>query len=439
MDLREIKDWSRPQWNPQKKLLPRTPQPPLNKVFLGDCNEVVASWPDIFVDLVYLDPPFLTQKRHRSTNRERSIIFAFNDLWESHHEYAEFIHARMVQCHRVLKSTGSIYFHCDRNAIHIARAVLDDVFGTEQFRSEIIWAYKRWSNSKNGLLASHQNILYYTKSDKFVFNQLFTDYSPSTNVEQILQQRARDAHGKSIYRRNKDGKVISNGTKKGVPLGDVWDIPYLNPKANERGGYPTQKPVLLLERIIELSTDAGDIVLDPFCGSGTTLVTSALSDRQYIGIDISAEACQLSKSRLNSPVKTESALLENGRDSYVNADSQLLQCLSGCEYVPIQRNNGIDAIINAPQLNSIALVRVQRPHETISEAANALVRAATEKNATLLIVVKTRNVATLFVDDDVPSDVQVIESTGFAINEAIEALQREMQLTNEGLDVALQP
>jgi len=258
---------------------------------------------------------------------------------------------------------------------------------------------------------------------------VFTDYSPSTNVEQILQQRARDAHGKSIYRRNEDGTVISNGTKKGVPLGDVWDIPYLNPKANERVGYPTQKPILLLERIIELSTNAGDLVLDPFCGSGTTLVTSALSDRQFIGIDVSAEACQLSKSRLNSPVKTESALLENGRDSYANADSQLLQCLSGCEYVPIQRNNGIDAIVNAPQLNSIALVRVQRPHETISEAATALVRASTAKNATLLIVVKTRNVATLFADDDVPTDVQVIESTGFAIYEAIEALQRQMNVT----------
>ncbi|TVQ03615.1 MAG: site-specific DNA-methyltransferase [Planctomycetaceae bacterium] len=385
----------------------------------------MSAWPDGFVDLAYLDPPFLTQKRHKSTNRERSKTFAFDDLWGSHHDYSEFIYQRVAQCHRILKDTGSIYFHCDRNATHIARAVLDDIFGAERFRSEIIWTYRRWSNSKNGLLASHQNIFYYTKSENFKFNQLLTDYSPSTNVDQILQQRARDSNGKSIYRRDKDGNVISNGAKRGVPLGDVWDIPYLNPKANERVGYPTQKPILLLERIIELSTDSGDIVVDPFCGSGTTLVASSLSHRKFIGIDVSAEACQLSRSRLSSPVKTESALLETGRASYANADSQLLQCLSGCDYVPVQRNSGIDAIVNAPTTNSIALVRIQRADETVNEAASLLIKASRGKNADLLIVVKTRHVATLFDDDEATTNVQVIESTAFAVNEAVAALQRE--------------
>ncbi len=412
-----------------KKSPPKIRQPLLDEVFQGDCKDVMALLPDDLVDLIYLDPPFLTQKRHKSTNRERSKSFAFDDLWESHNEYAKFIHQRVTLCHRVLKKTGSLYFHCDRNAIHIARAVLDAVFGADRFRSEIIWAYRRWSNSKNGLLASHQNILYYTKGEDFTFNQMFTDYSPSTNVDQILQQRARDAHGKSIYRRNEEGTVISNGTKNGVPLGDVWDIPYLNPKANERVGYPTQKPILLLERIIELSTNTGDIVLDPFCGSGTSLVAAALSDRRFIGIDIASDACQLSRSRLESPVKTESALLESGRESYINVDAQLLQCLSGCEYVPIQRNKGIDAIINAEHLNAVALVRVQRQHETISEAANALVRASSEKNAALLILIRTRTVPTLFNDDEVPADVHIIDSAGFAINQVIGSLQREMHVT----------
>ena len=412
-----------------KRSLPRIRQPRLDEVCQGDCKDVMALLPDGLVDLIYLDPPFLTQKRHKSTNRERSKTFAFDDLWESHHEYAEFIHQRVTLCHRVLKNTGSIYFHCDRNAIHIARAVLDDVFGADRFRSEIIWAYRRWSNSKNGLLASHQNILYYTKGEEFTFNQMFTDYSPSTNVDQILQQRARDAHGKSVYRRNEEGTVISNGTKNGVPLGDVWDIPYLNPKANERVGYPTQKPILLLERIIELSTNAGDVLLDPFCGSGTSLVAAALSDRRFIGIDIASDACELSRSRLKSPVKTESALLESGRESYVNVDSQVLLCLSGCEYVPIQRNKGIDAIVNAAHLNAVALVRVQRQHETISEAANALVRAASGKNAALLILIRTRIVPTLFDDDEVPTAVHIVDSAGFAINQAIGSLQPEMQVT----------
>jgi site-specific DNA-methyltransferase (adenine-specific) len=381
------------------------------------------------VDLIYLDPPFLTQKRHKSTNRERSKSFAFDDLWETHHEYVDFIHQRVMQCHRVLKDTGSLYFHCDRNAIHIARAILDDVFGAERFRSEIIWSYRRWSNSRNGLLASHQNILYYTKSEDFTFNQIFTDYSPSTNVDQILQQRARDIHGKSIYRRNDQGAVVSNGTKNGVPLGDVWDIPYLNPKANERVGYPTQKPILLLERIIELSSNAGDIILDPFCGSGTALVAAALLDRRFIGIDISSDACELSRERLAAPVKTESAVLESGRQSCLNADSQLLQCLAGCEYVPIQRNKGIDAIFNAEHLNAVALVRIQRQHETISEAANALVRASSEKNAALLILIRTKAAATLFDNDEVPTDVHVIDSAGFAVSQLIGSLQRDIQIT----------
>jgi site-specific DNA-methyltransferase (adenine-specific) len=412
-----------------EKSPPKMHQPQLNEVFQGDCRDVMALFPDALVDLIYLDPPFLTQKQHKSTNRQRSKTFAFDDLWESHHEYAEFIHQRITLCHRLLKKTGSIYFHCDRNAIHIARAILDDVFGADRFRSEIIWAYRRWSNSKNGLLASHQNILYYTKSEDFTFNQMFTDYSPSTNVDQILQQRARDAHGKSIYKRDEEGIVLSNGTKNGVPLGDVWDIPYLNPKANERVGYPTQKPILLLERIIELSTNPGDIVLDPFCGSGTSLVAAALSSRRFIGIDIAADACQLSRSRLESPVKTESALLESGRESYTNADTELLQCLAGCEFVPIQRNKGIDAIINAEQLNAVVLVRIQRKHETVSHAATALVRASREKNAALLILIRMRTVPALFDDEEVPAGVHIIDSAGFAISQVISSLQRELHAT----------
>jgi site-specific DNA-methyltransferase (adenine-specific) len=414
-----------------KELPLKTHQPQLDEVCLGDCKDVMTLLPDGSIDLIYLDPPFLTQKRHKSTNRERSKTFAFDDLWESHHEYAGFIHERVSLCHRVLKNTGSIYFHCDRNAIHIARAVLDDVFGANRFRSEIIWSYRRWSNGKNGLLASHQNILYYTKGEDFTFNQMFTDYSPSTNVDQILQQRARDAHGKSIYRRDEEGSVISNGTKNGVPLGDVWDIPYLNPKAHERVGYPTQKPILLLERIIELSSNIGDVVLDPFCGSGSALVAAALLKRRFIGIDIALDACQLAKSRLSSPVRTESALLESGRESYVNVDTQMLQCLYGCEYVPVHRNKGIDAIVNAAQLNAVVLVRVQRSHESVSEAANALVRSSSGKNAALLILIRTKSVPTLFDDDAIPANVHIVDSAGFVINQVLGSLQQESHVTKK--------
>lgn len=102
----------------------------------------------------------------------------------------------------------------------------------------------------------------------------------SRGIDQILQQRERDADGKSAYRRDDSGIPIANGAKRGVPLGDVWDIPYLNPKAKERVGYPTQKPILLLDRIIEIASNPEDCVLDPFCGSGTTLVAAHLADRR---------------------------------------------------------------------------------------------------------------------------------------------------------------
>lgn len=164
------------------------------------------------------------------------------------------------------------------------------MFGSENFRSEIIWHYRRWSNSQRGLLLAHQTILYYTKSDQFTFNEMWTEYSPATNVDQILQRRSRDEFNKSVYDRDEDGNVIANGSKRGVPLSDVWDIPFLNPKAKERTGYPTQKPLSLLERIITLTTNEGDCVVDPFCGSGTTLVAAQSLGRTAIGVDVSEDA-----------------------------------------------------------------------------------------------------------------------------------------------------
>lgn len=142
-----------------------------------------------------------------------------------------------------------------------------------------------------------------TKSEAFTFNTQYTDYSPSTNVDQILQQRERDSDGKSVYRRDENGLPIANGAKQGVPLGDVWDIPYLNPKAKERVGYPTQKPIFLLDRIIEIASNPQDVVLDPFCGSGTTLVAAHPANRRYFGIGVSYDAIQLATDRLNDPMR----------------------------------------------------------------------------------------------------------------------------------------
>ena len=324
---------------------------------------------------------------------------------------------RLRATHRVISDQGSIFFHCDRNAVHLVRMLLDQVFGGENFRSEIIWHYRRWSNSQRGLLPSHQTILYYSKSDKYIFNEIFTEYSPATNVDQILQRRSRDNFNKSVYERDHDGNIVSNGAKRGVPLGDVWDIPFLNPKAKERTGYPTQKPLLLLERIVSLATNEGDCVLDPFCGSGTTLIAAQYLNRSAIGIDVSEDAVALVNKRLNNPARSTSRLLEVGREAYRNVDETALAVLQGLEYVPVQRNNGIDAILKLEFAGGPVTVRVQRSGETLLEAAQKLSKASAGKGATLMFVIVLGYGGHFEFADDLPPGVVAIESPAVGIRE----------------------
>jgi site-specific DNA-methyltransferase (adenine-specific) len=389
------------------------------QVHKGDCLEILRDFDDESSDLIYLDPPFFTQKTHTLGTRDRKREFSFEDLWSSHTEYAQFIRERLEQMWRVLSCTGSLFFHCDRNASHIIRALLDDVFGTDMFRSEIIWYYRRWSNAQKGLLPAHQTIYYYTKSDEYTFDTFYQDYSASTNVDQILQRRKRDETGKAVYETDEHGRIVPNGGKKGVPLRDVWDIPYLNPKARERTGYPTQKPLLLLERIIKIASNKDDVVLDPFCGSGTTLVAAVSLNRQAIGIDISDDALEITRKRLEHPVKTESRLFQQGRDSYRNADEKALSLLCGLEYAPVQRNSGIDAILKQDLNGKPILVRVQRLDETILEAANRLYKASKGKGAAAMFVVAIQRGGYFEFENQFPPNVTIIDAPALAIADGL--------------------
>lgn len=393
------------------------------QIYKGDCLEVLKGLRVDSIDLIYLDPPFFTQKTHRLRTRDREQEFTFEDLWSSHTEYAKFIYERLEQMWRVLSPTGSLFFHCDRNASHIVRTLLDDVFGPDMFRSEIVWYYKRWSNARNGLLPAHQNIYYYTKSNEYKFNPIYQDYSASTNVDQILQRRKRDEAGKSVYETDQEGRVVPSGGKKGVPLSDVWDIPYLNPKAKERTGYPTQKPLLLVERIIKIATKEGDVVLDPFCGSGTTLVAALLLNREAIGIDISDDALEVTRSRLKNPIKTESSLFQQGRSSYENADEEALSLLHGLEYAPVQRNKGIDAILKDDLNSKPILIRVQRANETILEAANYLYKAARGKNAAMMFVVATQRGGYFEFENQFPPGVVIVDAPALSISQTLAQLK----------------
>ena len=394
----------------------------LEELKLGDCLHVLKELDTAAVDLVYLDPPFFTQKTQKLSPRDRSREFSFSDTWKSIDAYGQFIYERLSELHRVLKSTGSLFFHCDRNASHIARLALDEIFGSDQFRSEIIWYYRRWSASQKTLLPAHQNIFFYSKTSDYKFNELLQDYSASTNVDQILQKRQRDESGKAVYMLDESGNFIANGKKKGVPLSDVWDIPYLNPKAQERTGYPTQKPVLLLERIIEIATDKEDLVLDPFCGSGTTLVAANLLGRRSIGIDIADEAIAISRNRLANPTKTRSRLLETGRESYETANASSLALLGDLNVVPVQRNKGIDAFLNEEIGGALVPIRVQQPGESIFEAGNLLYKAGKVKQAKVMILVATSSLDAL-ISVPFPPEVLVVDSTAQGISKAIQSVK----------------
>jgi site-specific DNA-methyltransferase (adenine-specific) len=361
------------------------------RLIRGDCRKELPALEAGGVRLAYLDPPFFTQKVHRLASRDRQSEYSFADLWSGQQQYAGFLHDCLREVRRVLSPDGSVVLHCDRRSSHIARAVLDRVFGAEHFRSEIIWSYRRWSNGQRALLPSHQTLLLYGKSDRYVFNPIMGEYSPSTNVDQILQRRGRDAHGKAIYARDAGGAVIAADPKRGVPLGDVWDIPYLNPKARERVGYPTQKPIVLLERVIALASEPGDLVLDPCCGSGTTLVAAGLLGRRSIGIDVSAQAIAIAEQRLREPLRTASALLQRGREAYRRTDAATLSELGELDLIVVQRNRGMDAILRQQYRGSPVPVRVQRPHESLQEAAELLSRAGTSKNCQLMIVIATHD------------------------------------------------
>ena len=409
-------------------------------VYCGDCMEVLRRFPTAKADLIYLDPPFFTQRKQKLSTRDRSTEFSFDDRWNSISGYASFLAERLGELHRVLKPTGSIFFHCDKTASHVARLVLDDVFGMKRFQSEIIWSYRRWSNSARKLLPAHQTILFYSKEATFKFNVIRTSYSPTTNVDQILQRRSRDASNKSVYARDAEGNVVYGGSKRGVPLSDVWEIPFLNPKARERTGYPTQKPLLLLEQIIRLVTDEGDVVLDPFCGSGTTLVAAKLLARSTIGIDVSEEAVELTRRRLAAPVRTESHVFKKGVDSYKTASDQALALLNGIAHTPVQRSNGIDAFLEETYRGVPIPVRVQRPGETVAEAALALYKAAKTKQARRMIVVATEDTPSL-LESSIPEAVQIIPSATLSISRFLQDLRDEgrssgpyLYYENEGRD-----
>ncbi|QQS31885.1 MAG: restriction endonuclease [Acidobacteriota bacterium] len=307
----------------------------MNTLYYGDNLDILRDYiADGSIDLIYLDPPFNSNRnynvlfKNESGTDSQSQITAFEDSWhwnmQAEQTYNELINEpdqvgrmiesfrgfigtnqmmayltmmaiRLKELHRVLKPTGSLYLHCDPTASHYLKILLDTIFGGRNFRNEIIWCYRKWSVAQSQFVSNHDVILFYSKHDRRVntFNTLFAPLSPGTlkRWKGQKQQAVFDEQGRRLATNLED-------KSEGSPMADWWEISIINPAAKERLGYPTQKPLELIERIISASSNEGDVVLDPFCGCGTTIAAAQKLNREWIGIDITHLSVGLQKLRL---------------------------------------------------------------------------------------------------------------------------------------------
>lgn len=256
------------------------------------------------VELAYLDPPFYTQRLHLRTVRrgrgatlEREQVAAFDDRWPSFESYLDATEARIVLVRELLADVGSMVLHVDSTTSHYLKVMCDRIFGRDAFASEIIWRYRRWPAKTLNFQRVHDVLLRYVKAPKMAprFNQLYEPLAPSTIATwgRTKQLAAFGAEGRRVR------STRTEAASPGVPMGDVWEIGVIAPIARERTGYPTQKPEALLRRVVESLSNPGDTVLDPYCGSGTTLAVAAALGRNAIGIDASAEALTVTRARLS--------------------------------------------------------------------------------------------------------------------------------------------
>jgi DNA modification methylase len=352
-----------------------------NRLFYGDCLEVMKTLPEECCDLVYLDPPFNSNATYNllfsspAGDQARAQIEAFDDTWhwgeQSESEYRTILKEgksevsnmlravldflgrndltayltmmamRLTELHRLLKSNGSIYLHCDPTASHYLKILMDSVFGPANYLNEIIWQRTGAHSDAKKYGKITDTILFYSKSSSYTFNRQYTEYSPEYVAQRFTYE---DSDGRKFWPNTatspsprptmtyqwKDCPTPPNGWRferatmerlesenrlyysksgmvyvknyldeaKGRLVQNMWTDIVMSKSGSERLGYPTQKPVALLERIVSTSSNPGDIVLDPFCGCGTSIHAAERLGRAWIGIDITHLAITLIERRL---------------------------------------------------------------------------------------------------------------------------------------------
>jgi DNA modification methylase len=272
----------------------------MNTLYLGDNLPILQSIKSESVDLIYIDPPFNSNRNYsgmiKSTNKQSSsnttILAQFEDTWRGGMKtyIHEFMFPIVKELHRILKPTGSFYLHCDSTAqAYIQTQLLDEIFGIRNWKNQIIWSYQRWTAGNKNFQRCHDMIFFYAKDiSQCKFNLQTEPYSE--NSQHKGKRFTKFENGKAVQ------KYVAETREKAMR--DVWELSILNSQAKERTGYPTQKPEKLLERIILASSNPGDVVLDCFMGSGTTVVVADKLGRNFIGIDQSPVALAVTKSRL---------------------------------------------------------------------------------------------------------------------------------------------
>ena len=363
------------------------------------------------VDLIYIDPPFDSKADYRTKvtlpdveiEQKPTVIeqFAYSDTWsDGTASYLAMITPRLILMRELLADTGSIYVHLDWHVGHYVKIVLDEVFGKSNFVNEICWWYRRWSAAASTFQRMHDSIYFYRKSEKNKFNQLFQPLAPSTAA----------IHGdtRRINIPDETGKLVTVRTEepsKGVQMHDVWEVPFVVAHSQEQVGYPTQKPIELVSRIIEAATDPGDLVADFFGGSGSFVaaaegrrvekdgnksIYTRAEPRRWITSDLGKPACMVMRKRLIDQeakpflyqaigdYQVEAAKAHLGRDFKIGDLSQIVLSLYGALPLPPdvnpQRNLG--------QISAFAIGNARGSKTLVlADSPNKLTGAATLKKA----------------------------------------------------------